>query len=69
MCNMYYKQLSDYKPVSLTSFVMKTMEKLVKSLIVPIIESQLNPLQLACRAGGGVEEAKVIHSGPSIYTP
>ena len=37
------KQLNDYRPVALTSFVIK-MEKPVKSLIVPITESQLDPL-------------------------
>ena len=38
---------------------MKTLEKLVKSLILPIIESQLDPLQFAFRAGRGVEDAKL----------
>ena len=30
---------NDYKPFTLTSLVMKTMEKLIKSLIVPITDS------------------------------
>ena len=53
------KQLNDYRPVALTSLVMKTLEKLVKSLILPITESQLDPLQFAYRAGSGVEDAKL----------
>ena len=53
------KQLNDFRPVALTSLFMKTLEKLVKSLILPITESQLDPLQFACRAGRGVEDAKL----------
>ena len=53
------KQLNDYRPVALTSLVMKTLEKLVKSLILPIIESQLDPLQFAYQAGRGVKDAKL----------
>lgn len=53
------KQLNDYGPVALTSLAMKTMEKLIKSLIVPITESQLDPLQFAYRAGRGVEDAEL----------
>ena len=56
------KQLNDYRPVALTSLVMKTMEKLVKSLIGPITESQLDRLQFAYRAG----RCKIIHSGQSV---
>ena len=37
---------------------MKTTGKLLKSLIVPIIECQLEPLQFAYRAGRGIEDAK-----------
>jgi len=53
------KQLNDYRPVPLTYLIMKTMEKLIKSLIVPITESQLDPMQFAYRAGRGVEDAKL----------
>ena len=53
------KQLNDFRPVALTSLVMKTLEKLVKSLILLITESQLDPLQFAYRAGRGVEYAKL----------
>ena len=35
------------------------MAKLVKSFIIPITETQLDPLQFAYRAGRGVEDAKV----------
>ena len=53
------KQLNDLRPVALTSLVMKALEKLVKSMILPITESQLDPLQFAYRAGRGVEDAKL----------
>ena len=54
------KEPNDYRPVALTYLVIKTMEKLVKSLIVPITVSQLDPLQFAYRAGRGVEDAKLL---------
>ena len=54
------KQINDFRPVALTSLVMKTLEKLVKSLILPITESQLYPLQFADRAERGVEDAKLL---------
>ena len=38
---------------------MKTLKKLVKSLILPITESQLDPLQFAYQAGRGVEDVKL----------
>ena len=53
------KQLNNFRPVALKFLVMKTLEKLVKSLILPITESQLDPLQFAYRAGGGVEDANL----------
>ena len=54
------KQLNDFRPVALTSLVMKTLEKLVKSLILTINESQLDPLQFAYRTGKGFEDAKLL---------
>ena len=61
------KQLNDFRTVALTSLVMKTLEKLVKSLILPITESQLDPLQFAYRAGRGVEDAKLFIQA-KVYT-
>ena len=53
------KQLNDYRPVALTYLVVKRMEKLIKSLILPIIESQLDPMLFAYRAGRRVADAKL----------
>ena len=46
---------------------MKTKEKLVKSLIVPITKRYLYPLQFASRAGRDVEDAKFIIQD-KVYT-
>ena len=53
------KLLKDFRPVALTSLVMKTLEKLVKTLVLSVTECQLDPLQFAYRAGRGVEDAKL----------
>ena len=44
---------------ALSSLVMNTLEKIVKSLILSAAESMLDPLQFAYRAGRGVEDAKL----------
>ena len=51
------KSLNDYRPVALTSFVMKTFEKIVKEEILCVPQTKLDPLQFAYRAGRGVEDA------------
>ena len=53
------KQLNDFRPVALTSLVMKTLEKLIKSFILSEIEHKLDPLQFAYRPGKGVDDAKL----------
>ena len=53
------KQPNDLRPVGLTSLVTKTLEKIAKWLILCVVEPMLDPLQFACRAGWGVEEAKL----------
>lgn len=50
-------QIHDFRPVALTSLVMKTFEKLVKQQILKQVEDQLDPFQSAYRAGRGVEDA------------
>ena len=56
MTRLYYLTFTAglYRPVALTYLVMKPIEKAAKSLIVLIIQSQLNPLQVAYRARRGV---------------
>ena len=46
----------DYRPVSLTSVVMKSIERLVPSHLKTITD-HLNPLQIAYRANGSVDDA------------
>ena len=53
------KQLNDLCPVALTSLVMKTLEKIVRSFILSVVQPTLDPLQFAYRAGRGVEDAKL----------
>ena len=53
------KELNDFRPVALTSLVMKTLEKIIKSLIMSATEQKLDPLQFAYRAGRGVDDAKL----------
>ena len=51
------KTLSDFRPVALTSLVMKQFEKLVKSELVEKTKSLLDPFQFAYREGRGVQDA------------
>ena len=53
------KQPNDFRPVALTSVVMKTLEKIVKSLVLTATQEFLDPLQFAYRAGRGVDDAKL----------
>ncbi|KAF7650870.1 hypothetical protein LDENG_00119440 [Lucifuga dentata] len=49
--------LKDYRPVALTSLVMKSFEKMVKEKILTSVQAALDPLQFAYRTGRGVEDA------------
>ena len=53
------EQLSDLRLVALSSLVINTLEKIVKSLILSAAEPILDPLQFAYRAKRGVEDAKL----------
>ena len=50
---------NDFRPTALTSFVTKTLEKIIKFLILAVTECNLDPLQFAYRSGRGVDDAKV----------
>lgn len=41
------KELNNFRPVALTSIVMKNFERILKDLIVPLIDGKLDPLQFA----------------------
>lgn len=51
----YISTLDDFRSVTLTSLVMKCLEKLVKTVIMQRTYSSLEPLQFAYRAEQGVE--------------
>ncbi|KAI4877848.1 hypothetical protein NFI96_007782 [Prochilodus magdalenae] len=53
----YPKELNDYRPVALTSHVMKTMERLLLNHLRPQVHHAEDPLQFAYREKVGVEDA------------
>ncbi len=48
---------NDYRPVALTSVIMKCFEKYVVSLLKSQIDSALDPFQFAYRQGRGTDDA------------
>jgi len=46
-----------YRPVALTSIIMKCLEKLLLNIILPVVAPQLDPLQFAYKAKRGTEDA------------
>ena len=50
---------NDFRPIALTSLVMKTLEKIIKFFILAVTEYNLDPLQFAYRSGRGVDDAKL----------
>ncbi|KAI5088100.1 hypothetical protein C0J45_21643 [Silurus meridionalis] len=50
----------DYRPIALTSHIMKTLERLVLQLLKPQVQHAQDPLQFAYRERVGVEDA-VLH--------
>ena len=50
-------ELNDYRPVALTSQLMKTLERLLLSLLRPQVQHAQDPLQFAYRSAVGVEDA------------
>ena len=61
------KDLSSFRPVALTSHLMKTLERLVLGHLRSSVNSALDPLQFAYRPGIGVEDAiiSLLHRGLS----
>ena len=53
------KALNDFRPVALTSVVMKSFERLVKEELLAKTECCLDPLQFAYRAKRGVSDATI----------
>ena len=53
------KLLNDYRPVALTSLIMKSLEKLIKKEILGKTEHLPDPLQFAYRTHRGVQDATI----------
>lgn len=51
------KMINDFRPVALTSILMKILEKLVRSEILRWTEHRLDPMQFAYRPHRGVQDA------------
>ena len=54
-----HKVQNDFRPIALTSLVMKAFEKLVRNVILMNTQSDLDPFQFAYRPYRGVEDATV----------
>ncbi|XP_013889486.1 RNA-directed DNA polymerase from mobile element jockey, partial [Austrofundulus limnaeus] len=54
------KDLNSYRPVALTSHLMKTLERLLLAHLRPLVSPSMDPLQFAYQPGIGVEDA-IIH--------
>ena len=48
---------NDYRPVALTSLLMKSLEKIIKAYIINTIRHLLDPLQFAYRSERGTDDA------------
>uniref|UniRef100_A0AAX7SJH0 Reverse transcriptase domain-containing protein n=1 Tax=Astatotilapia calliptera TaxID=8154 RepID=A0AAX7SJH0_ASTCA len=57
----------DYRPVALTSHIMKTLERLILDQLRPIVRPQLDPLQFAYQPRLGTEDA-IIYLLNRVYT-
>lgn len=53
------KVFNDFRPVALTSLIMKSFEKLVKSELLKVTEDLLDSMQFAYRAHRGAEDATI----------
>lgn len=53
----YTKTLNDFRPMALTSLVMKSFERIVKDELMNTAQANSDPLQFAYRAGRGVDDA------------
>ncbi|XP_040907892.1 uncharacterized protein LOC121190938 [Toxotes jaculatrix] len=59
--------LKDYRPVALTSHIMKTLERLILEQLRPMVQPFMDPLQFAYQPRLGVDDA-IIYLLNSVYT-
>ena len=64
--NKYAKAMNDFRPVALTSVLMKCLEKFVLSSFLPKCELYLDPNQYAYQKRKGVEDA-ILYFTDNIY--
>lgn len=57
----------DFRPVALTSYIMKIMERLVLAHMGPPVDSVMDPLQFAYKLQVGVEDA-IIYMLQRVYS-
>ena len=53
------RELQDFRPVALTSLVVKNIEKMFKDEVLALVKGKLDPLQFAYQPGKGVDDAKL----------
>ncbi|KAI4873924.1 hypothetical protein NFI96_008574 [Prochilodus magdalenae] len=53
------KDLNSYRPVALTSHLMKSLERLVLTHLRPLVRPSMDPLQFAYQPGVGVDDAVI----------
>jgi len=53
------KSLNEFRPIALTSLVMKSLEKLIKAELLKTTEHLIDPLQFAYRPNRGVQDATI----------
>lgn len=53
------RSLNDFRPIALTSLVMKSFEKLIKAELLKCTEHLIDPLQFAYRTKRGVQDATI----------
>lgn len=52
-------ELNDFRPIALTSLVIKSFERILKDEITYMVQGKLNPLQFAYQEGKGVDDDKL----------
>lgn len=53
------KSLNDFRPIALTSLLMKSFEKMIKSELLKTTEHWIDPLQFAYRTKRGVQDVTI----------
>ncbi len=53
------RELQCFRPVALTSLVVKNLEKILKDEVLTLVEGKLDPLQFAYQRNKGVDDAKL----------